>query len=113
MNTIAGIKELGISLAVDDFGTGYSSLAYLHRYRVDKLKIDRSFISTLEDEEEEGRIITRTILNLAEGLGLKVLAEGVETQGQLKFMQENGCHTFQGYYFSKPLCHKEFSLWIR
>ncbi|MAD45266.1 MAG: GGDEF domain-containing protein [Oceanospirillaceae bacterium] len=113
MNTIAGIKELGISLAVDDFGTGYSSLAYLHRYRVDKLKIDRSFINTLEDTEEEGRIITRTILNLAEGLGLAVLAEGVETEGQLKFMQENGCDNFQGYYFSKPLSHNDFSRWIK
>jgi len=109
MDTIAGIKALGISLAVDDFGTGYSSLAYLHRYRVDKLKIDRSFISSLEAEEEEGRIITRTIINLAEGLGLRVLAEGVETKGQLDFMLKNGCDIFQGYYFSKPLPQKEFS----
>ena len=67
----------------------------------------------MEDTEEEGRIITRTILNLAEGLGLAVLAEGVETEGQLKFMQENGCDNFQGYYFSKPLSHNDFSRWIK
>ncbi|MCD8520680.1 MAG: EAL domain-containing protein [Saccharospirillaceae bacterium] len=102
LSTIAGLKALGVMLAVDDFGTGYSSLAYLHRYRVDKLKIDRSFINSVE-REEEGRVITSTIINMAHGLGLQILAEGVETALQLEFLRTNGCETYQGFYFSKPL----------
>ena len=102
MDTIAGLKALGIALAVDDFGTGYSSLAYLHRYRVDKLKIDRSFVNSIETEEE-GQVITTTIINMAKGLGLEVLAEGVENAQQLAFLQQNQCETYQGFYFSKPL----------
>ncbi|MDK2779011.1 MAG: EAL domain-containing protein [Pseudomonadota bacterium] len=109
--TIARLKELGVSLSVDDFGTGYSSLAYLHRYRVDKIKIDRSFVNSVE-EEEEGRVITRTIMTMAEGLGLKILAEGVETAGQLAFMRDNGCDICQGFYFSRPLPLAEFHGWL-
>ncbi|MEK9711012.1 MAG: EAL domain-containing protein [Thalassolituus sp.] len=109
LNTIAGLKELGVALAVDDFGTGYSSLAYLHRYRVDKLKIDRGFVQSA-DVDEEGKVITRTIIQMAKGLGLAVLAEGVETEGQLEFLRENGCETYQGFYFSRPVPVDELRL---
>ena len=109
LNTIAGLKELGVALAVDDFGTGYSSLAYLHRYRVDKLKIDRGFVQSA-DVDEEGKVITRTIIQMAKGLGLEVLAEGVETEGQLEFLRENGCETYQGFYFSRPVPVDELRL---
>lgn len=102
LDTIAGLKELGVALAVDDFGTGYSSLAYLHRYRVDKLKIDRSFVNSIEDQDE-GRVITTTIIHMAKGLGLDVLAEGVETEQQLEFLRQNQCETYQGFLFSQPL----------
>lgn len=109
LETLAGLKQLGVALAVDDFGTGYSSLAYLHRYRVDKLKIDRSFVQSA-DVEEEGKVITKTIIQMAKGLGLEVLAEGVETEPQLAFLRENGCETYQGFYFSRPLPVEELSL---
>lgn len=112
LNTIARLKAMGISLAVDDFGTGYSSLAYLHRYRVDKLKIDRRFVSSVGDEEE-GRVITRTIMSMARELGLAVLAEGVETEEQLDFIRANGCQICQGYYFSRPLPVAEFGRWLQ
>ncbi|CCU73081.1 bifunctional diguanylate cyclase/phosphodiesterase [Thalassolituus oleivorans] len=109
LDTINGLKELGVMLAVDDFGTGYSSLAYLHRYRVDKLKIDRSFVQSVEDEDE-GRVITTTIIHMAKGLGLQVLAEGVETEAQLNFLRDNGCESYQGFYFSKPVPVAELKL---
>ncbi|UXD86750.1 putative bifunctional diguanylate cyclase/phosphodiesterase [Thalassolituus hydrocarboniclasticus] len=112
LSTIAGLKALGVMLAVDDFGTGYSSLAYLHRYRVDKLKIDRSFINSVE-REEEGRVITSTIINMARGLGLQILAEGVETAPQLEFLRANGCETYQGFYFSRPLPLTELALLLK
>ncbi len=112
LSTIAGLKALGVTLAVDDFGTGYSSLAYLHRYRVDKLKIDRSFINSVE-REEEGRVITSTIINMAHGLGLQILAEGVETAPQLEFLRNNGCETYQGFYFSRPLPLAELALLLQ
>jgi len=102
LNTLSGLKALGVSLAIDDFGTGYSSLSYLHRYQVDKLKIDRGFVQSAE-VEEEGQVITRTIIQMAKGLGLQVLAEGVETEAQLEFLRENGCETCQGFYFSRPV----------
>jgi EAL domain-containing protein (putative c-di-GMP-specific phosphodiesterase class I) len=103
------LKNLGVALAVDDFGTGYSSLAYLHRYRVDKLKIDRGFVQST-DVEEEGKVITRTIIQMAKGLGLQVLAEGVETETQLAFLKDNGCETYQGFFFSRPVPVEELVL---
>ncbi|WP_430459662.1 putative bifunctional diguanylate cyclase/phosphodiesterase [Thalassolituus sp. LLYu03] len=106
--TIDGLKALGITLAVDDFGTGYSSLAYLQRFRLDRLKIDRRFVSSV-DEEEEGRVITSTIIRMARGLGLDVVAEGVETDGQLAYLRQHGCEICQGFYFSRPLPEGEFS----
>ena len=96
------IKALGISLAIDDFGTGYSSLSYLHRFPLDTLKIDRSFISGME-EGGEGMEIARTILPMAKNLHLDVIAEGVETAEQLVLLQKLQCKYGQGYYFSRPV----------
>src|SRR5256885_1293361 len=96
------IKALGIRLAIDDFGTGYSSLSYLHRFPLDTLKIDRSFISGMGDDGE-GMEIARTILPMANNLRLDVVAEGVETVQQVAMLKKLQCKYGQGYYFSKPL----------
>lgn len=96
------IKSLGIHLAIDDFGTGYSSLSYLHRFPLDTLKIDRSFISSM-GEDGEGMEIARTILPMANNLKLDVVAEGVETVQQVTLLKKLHCKYGQGYYFSKPL----------
>jgi diguanylate cyclase (GGDEF)-like protein/PAS domain S-box-containing protein len=100
------IKSLGISLAIDDFGTGYSSLSYLHRFPLDTLKIDRSFISGIFDGHD-GTEIARTILPMASNLHLDVVAEGVETMEQLALLKKLHCKYGQGYYFSKPLSAEE------
>ena len=96
------IKSLGIRLAIDDFGTGYSSLSYLHRFPLDTLKIDRSFISGMGDDGE-GMEIARTILPMANNLRLDVVAEGVETVQQVAMLKKLECKYGQGYYFSRPL----------
>ena len=99
------IKARGISLAIDDFGTGYSSLSYLHRFPLDTLKIDRSFISGIGDagSSQDGTEIARTILPMASNLHLEVVAEGVETSEQLALLTRLKCKYGQGFYFSKPL----------
>ncbi|MDQ7000124.1 MAG: EAL domain-containing protein, partial [Mariprofundus sp.] len=100
------IKQLNLRLAMDDFGTGYSSLSYLKRFAMDTLKSDRSFVQDLPHDEQDAAIAT-TIIAMARNLGLKVLAEGVETVEQLQFLQEHGCDEVQGYYFSRPLPAEE------
>jgi diguanylate cyclase (GGDEF)-like protein/PAS domain S-box-containing protein len=105
------IKAYGISLAIDDFGTGYSSLSYLHRFPLDTLKIDRSFISGMSEGENNGRTeIARTILPMASNLHLEVVAEGVETSEQVAMLKKLHCKYGQGYYFSKPLSAEEAAL---
>jgi diguanylate cyclase (GGDEF)-like protein/PAS domain S-box-containing protein len=96
------IKSLGIRLAIDDFGTGYSSLSYLHRFPLDTLKIDRSFISVMEDDGE-GMEIARSIVPMANNLRLDVVAEGIETIQQVALLKKLQCKYGQGYYFSRPL----------
>jgi diguanylate cyclase (GGDEF)-like protein/PAS domain S-box-containing protein len=96
------IKLLGVRLAIDDFGTGYSSLSYLHRFPLDTLKIDRSFISSMDDDGD-GMEIARTILPMAKNLRLDVVAEGVETLEQFELLKKFNCGFGQGYYFSRPL----------
>jgi len=100
------IKSLGVRLAIDDFGTGYSSLSYLHRFPLDTLKIDRSFISG-DGEGSEGMEIARTIMPMAKTLRLDVVAEGVETIEQVGLLRRLQCKYAQGYYFSKPLAPEE------
>jgi len=99
---ISAIKALGVNIALDDFGTGYSSLAYLKRYPVDVLKIDRSFISDLVEDADD-REIVETIIGMAKNLGLSVVAEGIESKAQADFLMAHGCNIAQGYFYSEPL----------
>jgi diguanylate cyclase (GGDEF)-like protein/PAS domain S-box-containing protein len=96
------LRSLGVKLAIDDFGTGYSSLSYLHRFPIDTLKIDRSFVTRMSENNENVEIV-RTIVVLAQNLGMDVVAEGVETNEQLVILQKLGCENGQGYFFSKPV----------
>jgi diguanylate cyclase (GGDEF)-like protein len=96
------IKETGVKVSIDDFGTGYSSLSYLHRFPIDLLKIDRSFVSAMEENTENGEIV-RTVIALAKALNLQVVAEGIESIHQFHQLRILGCEFGQGYLFSKPL----------
>jgi diguanylate cyclase (GGDEF)-like protein/PAS domain S-box-containing protein len=96
------LRKLGVRLSIDDFGTGYSSLSYLHRFPIDTLKIDRSFVIRMVENDENIEIV-RTIVMLAQTLGMDVVAEGVETKEQLSLLRKLGCENGQGYFFSKPL----------
>jgi diguanylate cyclase (GGDEF)-like protein len=100
------LKDLGVQLSIDDFGTGYSSLSYLHRFPIDTLKVDRSFVSTMEDGTENGEIV-RTIIALAKALNMDVVAEGIETIHQLHQLRILGCEYGQGYLFSRPVPREE------
>jgi diguanylate cyclase (GGDEF)-like protein/PAS domain S-box-containing protein len=96
------LRALGVRLSIDDFGTGYSSLSYLHRFPIDTLKIDRSFVTRIVNDKENIEIV-RTILMLAENLGMDVVAEGVETQEQMVLLRDLSCTSGQGYFFSRPM----------
>jgi diguanylate cyclase (GGDEF)-like protein len=110
--TIVGrLSELGVRLSVDDFGTGYSSLANLKRLPIDELKIDRSFVSPMMQDESD-LIIVRSTINLGHDLGLKVIAEGVEDELTLKRLATLGCDLAQGYHLSRPLAPDAFTTWV-
>ncbi|MBD0373279.1 MAG: EAL domain-containing protein [Pyrinomonadaceae bacterium] len=105
---LSQLREFGVKSSIDDFGTGYSSLSYLHRFPSTTLKIDRSFVSRMNDHSENAEIV-RTIIMLARNLGMKVIAEGIETKAQLEQLRAMKCDEGQGYYFSKALPSKEAS----
>jgi len=109
--TLAKLRALGVRLSIDDFGTGYSSLSYLNRFPLDILKIDRSFISTMNQSDENLQIV-KTIVTLAGNLGLEVIAEGVETEEQLKQLRLLKCQYAQGFLFSKPMDAEQADLFI-
>ncbi len=111
--SLATLKTLGVRIAVDDFGTGYSSLAYLRRFPLDKLKIDQSFMHELRSDSgtHSSQAIAAAIVALGQGLGLDVLAEGVETTEQWDILRKLGCQQCQGFLFSQPLPPEEFAAW--
>jgi diguanylate cyclase (GGDEF)-like protein len=102
MTTLERLKEMGVRLSMDDFGTGYSSFNYLKRFPLDVIKIDKSFVKDVNNNEEDAAIV-RAIIAMARSLKLRVIAEGVETPDQLRFLQENGCDEIQGYLLSPPV----------
>jgi diguanylate cyclase (GGDEF)-like protein len=112
MQILSRLDEMGVRLAIDDFGTGYSSLAYLKRLPVDELKIDKSFILGMEDSENDA-VIVRSTIDLGRNLGLRVVAEGVETSKAWNRLASLGCDIAQGYYLSRPIPAGELTEWIR
>ncbi|MES2265034.1 MAG: EAL domain-containing protein [Pseudomonadota bacterium] len=103
VEALRALKQLGVRIAIDDFGTGYSSLAYLKRFPIDVLKIDRSFVADIGNDDGDDAAIVASIIALAHTIKLKVIAEGVETPAQLNFLQLHGCDEIQGYLISKPV----------
>ncbi len=112
MNKIARLKALGVTIAIDDFGTGYSSLSYLSDIKLDKLKIDQSFIKNINVKASD-EIIIQAIITMANSLHLGVIAEGIETKKQLDFLQANSCSEGQGFYFSKPVTATELEKFLK
>lgn len=107
---VRALKDLGVGISLDDFGTGYSSLNYLRTLPIDTVKLDRSFVVNIDSNSQDLRLI-RGIVSLAKGLNLKLVAEGVETQGQVNTLLELGCSTMQGYFFLPPVSNADFLQW--
>ena len=110
MRVLHQLDTVGVHLSIDDFGTGHSSLSYLRKLPADELKIDRSFVLDLETSED-ARKVAVAVINLAKALDMKVVAEGVETEGQNRILREFGCDQLQGYLFAKPMSAKALALW--
>ena len=102
MLRLQALAQLGVKLAIDDFGTGYSSLAYLKRFPIDRLKIDRTFISGLPDEDSDAAIV-QAIVHMGRALRLEIIAEGVENEAQRHFLQQAGCDLYQGFLYAPAL----------
>lgn len=101
IETLQNLHELGVQISIDDFGTGYSSLSYLTRFPISKIKLDKSFVRDVD--KKDGAAIAHTVITLGHSLNMKVMAEGVETVEQLRFLREHGCNEVQGYYFGRPM----------
>ena len=110
-DTLNALRTLGVQLAIDDFGTGYSSLSYLHRLKVDRLKIDSSFVHELEAQAGGGTGIAETVVRLGHTLGLAVIAEGIETESQASLLRGMGCHEGQGYLYARPMRGADLLAW--
>lgn len=104
---IIELKELGIRFSVDDFGTGYSSLSYLTKLPIEQLKIDQGFVRNIENDKYKGAIV-ETIISMARHLDMEVIAEGVETEAEQRYLKDKGCFNYQGYYYSKPMAEQDF-----
>jgi diguanylate cyclase len=102
------LRASGVQMAVDDFGTGYSSLSYLRKFPIDALKIDQSFIRRITTAPDDTTIVT-AVISMGRSLKLRVVAEGVETQEELAFLQARQCDEAQGYYFSRPVLPEQFA----
>jgi diguanylate cyclase (GGDEF)-like protein len=111
LKILRALARLGVTLSIDDFGTGYSSLAYLKRFPVNTVKIDRTFVSDL-DQDKDGRAIANAIISLAHSLGMKTIAEGVETEAQAAMLASHGCNEIQGYLIERPLPSAEFTAFV-
>src|SRR4030095_16196266 len=109
---LTSLRALGVKLALDDFGTGYSSLSYLKRFRFDVLKIDRSFVAGLPGDADDVSLV-KAIVAMAKGLDLKVVAEGVETHDQLKFLTTLGCELAQGYLLARPMGEEAYRTYLQ
>jgi EAL domain-containing protein (putative c-di-GMP-specific phosphodiesterase class I) len=111
-STLRDLKAIGVRIAIDDFGTGYSSLSYLKRFPIDSLKIDRSFVTGLPGDRDDGSIAC-AVITMAHALRLNVVAEGVENAAQLSFLAAHGCDEMQGFYFSRPVPADQFTELMR
>lgn len=112
IETLRSLNKMGVSLAIDDFGTGFSSLAYLKQMPVDEIKIDKSFVINMENDEDD-EVIVKSTVDLAHNLGLRVTAEGVESESVWSQLTAMGCDEVQGYLMSRPLTHEDFSAWMK
>ncbi|MNP57671.1 Oxygen sensor protein DosP [compost metagenome] len=106
------LRKMGIHISMDDFGTGYSSLSQLDRLPINEMKLDRSFIQGLVEDSKKSSIV-RAVIELGHHMDLRVVAEGIESPDELRYLTELECDQFQGYYFSKPLPSQEFSSFVR
>ncbi|WP_245651129.1 EAL domain-containing protein [Paramagnetospirillum marisnigri] len=111
LKMLRALAKLGVTLSIDDFGTGYSSLAYLKRFPINTVKIDRAFVKDL-DQDEDGRVIANAIISLAHSLSLKTIAEGVETEAQASLLARHGCDEIQGYMIGRPLTVADFTAFV-
>jgi EAL domain-containing protein (putative c-di-GMP-specific phosphodiesterase class I) len=107
-SALRSLKEMGVQLTIDDFGVGYSSLSYLRQFPIDALKVDKSFVQEITSSPNGGAIV-RAVIGMGRSLHHRVVAEGVETEAQLAFLQAEGCGEGQGYYFSPPLVAEQFA----
>jgi EAL domain-containing protein (putative c-di-GMP-specific phosphodiesterase class I) len=109
--TLEGLHAMGVDLSIDDFGTGYSSLAYLKRLPVDELKIDKSFVMNMERDADDAKIVRSTI-DLGHNMGLRVVAEGIESEAVWQILSKMGCDQGQGYFMSRPIAAAQFTAWV-